>query len=388
MKINKRNPWHWIWLGAMTINVALAVILRRFMATNNRVVLYGHKLNGNLAAIYRESLKHKELRLTYLTMDYPYYQKLKQQGIDAVWAGGPDALMLLVRAKILISDHGLHSLVLLLDYSSLKFVDVWHGIPFKGFDKDDFKVQQRYDDIWVTSNFMADLYEEKFGFKREKLKAIGYARTDVLVKPQKVSRAELMRKYDIPVTERKVILYAPTWKQDDSGRSLFPFGMVETEFLRELSRVAESGGCLFIVRMHLNASSERSDQFESVYAVPADKYPDTERLLLLSDILIYDWSSIAFDYLLLNRPAIYLDVVPPFKKGFSLGDRYRFGAKVSDLDGLVSGLLEIFDKGFEVNEDELLSRSKILDSIYSGIVVGSASKNNCQRLLEILKRSE
>ena len=94
-------------------------------------------------------------------MDYPYYRQLKSQGISVVWAGSPQALMLLVKAKALISDHGLHSLVLLLDYSSLKFIDVWHGIPFKGFDKDDFKVHHRYDEIWVASEFMADLYEKK-----------------------------------------------------------------------------------------------------------------------------------------------------------------------------------------------------------------------------------
>ena len=181
MKVDKRNPWHWLWLGLMTFNALLAVLLRRFIASNNQVVLYGHKLNGNLGAIYRESLKYDELSLTYLTMDYPYYRQLKRQGISVVWAGSPQALKLIVRAKALISDHGLHSLVLLLDYSSLRFIDVWHGIPFKGFDKDDFKVQHRYDEIWVASEFMADLYEKKFGFKRQKLKATGYARTDVLV---------------------------------------------------------------------------------------------------------------------------------------------------------------------------------------------------------------
>ena len=317
MKVDKRNPWHWLWLGLMTFNALLAVLLRRFIASNNQVVLYGHKLNGNLGAIYRESLKYDELSLTYLTMDYPYYRQLKRQGISVVWAGSPQALKLIVRAKALISDHGLHSLVLLLDYSSLRFIDVWHGIPFKGFDKDDFKVQHRYDEIWVASEFMADLYEKKFGFKRQKLKATGYARTDVLVNPGKISRDELMREYDIPVTDRKVILYAPTWKQDDAERSLYPFGMVETEFLRELSQVAEEHSCIFLIRMHMNAS-QGSKQSENIYAVPADKYPNTERLLLLTDILIYDWSSIVFDFLLLDRPAIYLDVPPPFRKGFSL----------------------------------------------------------------------
>ena len=86
---------------------------------------------------------------------------------------------------------------------------------------------------------------KKFGFNRQKLKAVGYARTDVLINPGAISRSDLRRECDIPVTDRKVILYAPTWKQDDTERSLYPFGMVEAEFLRELSQVAEEHSCIF-----------------------------------------------------------------------------------------------------------------------------------------------
>lgn len=384
MKINKRDPKHWFWLGLLSINVVLAVLLRKLVPTGNKVVLYGHKLNGNLAAIYRESLNYSELNLVYLTMEYGYYRALKKEGVAVVWAGSLHALLLLVRAKVLISDHGLHSLVLLLDYSSLKFIDVWHGIPFKGFDKDDFKVQHRYDEIWVASEFMVDLYEKKFGFKREKLKPIGYARTDVLVNPEKISGAELMREYDIPFTDRKIVLYAPTWKQDEVGRSLYPFGMVEAEFLRELSRMAEAYHCFFLIRMHLNASSEHGEQFENVYALPAGKYPDTERLLLQSDILIYDWSSIAFDFLLLDRPAIYFDVAPPFRKGFSLDGSYRYGEAVIDLAEFKSAMAKVV----EISKTGLPSidehRKKIKTLVYEHYADSLSSARACREALRIV----
>ncbi|MBW2940190.1 CDP-glycerol glycerophosphotransferase family protein [Zhongshania aquimaris] len=384
MKIHKVNPWHWLWLVLLTLNTLLAVVLRRFIASDNRVVLYAHKLNGNLGAIYRESLKYDELSLTYLTMDYSYYRQLKSEGVSVVWAGSPQGLILLVKAKALISDHGLHSLVLLLDYSSLKFIDVWHGIPFKGFDKSDFKVQHRYDEIWVASNFMADLYENKFGFKREKLKAVGYARTDVLINPGAICRNELMREYDFPVADKKIVLYAPTWKQDDTARSLYPFGMVEAEFLHALSQMAEEQNCLFLIRMHLNATSEHRERFDNVYTVPADKYPDTERLLLLSDILIYDWSSIAFDFLLLDRPTIYLDVPPPFRKGFSLDGSYRYGEAATDLAGFklaIANAVETSEAG-RLSVDE--RRKMIKTIVYESYADGSSSDRACKELFRIV----
>lgn len=387
MKVNKRNPWHWLWLGMLTLNTMFAVVLRRFISSDNRVVLYGHKLNGNLAAIYRESLDYQELRLTYLTMDYTYYLQLKGEGISVAWGGSLQALKLLVKAKVLISDHGLHSLVLLLDYSSLKFIDVWHGIPFKGFDKEDFKVQHRYDEIWVASKFMADIYEKKFGFQREKLKALGYARTDVLVSHGNVGRAELMREYDIPVSDKKVILYAPTWKQDDVGRSLYPFGMVESEFISQIGQLAKVHRCIFLVRMHLNSSRGGGEQYENVYGVPADIFPDTERLLLLTDVLIYDWSSIAFDYLLLDRPAIYLDVPPPFSKGFSIDGSYRFGEAAKSF----AELRLTIAKAVEATEIELVSidehRDRIKAMVYERYADSSSSTRACLQIIENCMRT-
>src|SRR5690606_40302310 len=60
----------------------------------------------------------------------------------------------------------------------LRFFDVWHGIPFKGFDADDFRVQHRYDECWVASPLLRDLYIQRFGFEPQRVVATGYARTD------------------------------------------------------------------------------------------------------------------------------------------------------------------------------------------------------------------
>lgn len=382
MKIDKSNPLHWFFLMLFSINVVLAVLIRKFVSSNGNVLLYGHKFNGNLAAIYRESKRYRELNLSYLTMDYFYYRKLRREGVSVVWAGSPLALKLLITARVLISDHGLHPLVLLLDHSSLKFIDVWHGIPFKGFDEDDFRVQHRYDEVWVTSSFIADMYENKFGFERDKLKPIGYARTDILVNTKEVDKNELMRAYNIPVSNRKVVLYAATWKQDDSSRSQYPFNMREEEFLTELSHLAETYNCIFLIRSHLNDSATSMGKFGNVFPVSAACYPDTERLLLLCDLLIYDWSSIAFDYLLLGKGAIYLDVSPPFKKGFSLDGSYRYGDRASDLNELRSGIAKNIGGSAESVAVTRGCRERILGLVYEGFADGAASARACDNLVE------
>ena len=67
-------------------------------------------------------------------------------------------------------------------FGDLAFFDVWHGIPFKGFDAEDFRVQRHYDETWVASPLLRDLYVDRFSFEPERVVPTGYARTDRLVR--------------------------------------------------------------------------------------------------------------------------------------------------------------------------------------------------------------
>lgn len=47
--------------------------------------------------------------------------------------------------------------------------------------------------------------------------------------------------------------------------------------------------------------------------MPSNQYPDTEELLSEVDILVTDWSSLAYDFMVLDRPMIFIDTKPPFQ---------------------------------------------------------------------------
>src|SRR3546814_20728071 len=105
--------------------------------------------------------------------------------------------------------------------ADLLFFDVWHGIPFKGFDADDFRLQHRYDEIWVASDLHRDLYIEKFGFHKSQVVVTGYARTDCLV-TDGTGNATIRRRLGLP-PEGRLILFVPTWSQEATGPRIFPF---------------------------------------------------------------------------------------------------------------------------------------------------------------------
>ena len=387
MKIRKNNPIHWILLGLFGLNVALTILFRRITpkpaAHPRTVLLYGHKLNGNLLSIYRRLQKdHSDaIRPVFLTMDPAYHRHLKAQGEDSCLATSPVAIWTLAHASAVISDHGLHAMQPMLRTTDIRFFDVWHGIPFKGFDAEDFRTQHQYDEVWVASRLHRQLYLDHYGFREDQVIPTGYARTDRLV-TRKEDPARIRTRLGIP-SAGPTILFAPTWKQDDRGRSLYPFGHDARTFLAALSAVAEKHDATILVRPHLNAAETVPDH-SRVRVLPSSHYPDTEELLLVTDILVCDWSSIAFDFLLLDRPTFFLDVPPPFRKGFSLGPEYRFGSILGDLPALADHLDSVLTSTTSYWAAHRATHHSIRSAIYDDCADGRAGERCVHRLCQHL----
>jgi CDP-glycerol glycerophosphotransferase len=317
-------------------------------------------------------------------MDRAYHRQLISQGIPSVLATSPACLRLLWEADAVVGDHGLHAMSPMVSLSSVKFFDVWHGIPFKGFDANDFRVQHRYDEIWVASPLLARMYVERYGFDADKVKVTGYARTDRLVRRDEDVLA-IKRRLGLDGADvGKIVLFAPTWKQDASRRSIFPFGLSEQEFLGALSTLAQRTGSTFVMRAHLNSGAGASGAWPRIEHRPHTQFPDTEELLLVSDILVCDWSSIAFDYLLLERPTIFLDVAAPFAKGFSLGPEYRCGEIAPDLRQLLHWLHRYLQSPLDYQAHHSVQMTQINQAIYDARPDGHASERCVTRLRQHL----
>jgi CDP-glycerol glycerophosphotransferase len=344
MKIDPRDPRHWLWLVAQATWASVAILLRPFRRRRKgrlRILLYGHKLSGNLLALHRGLRTDGDFEVAFLSLDPGYAAELTAAGETVVCAASWRSVGWLASADALVSDHGLHALEPMLHLSDLPFFDTWHGIPFKGFDRDDFRVQRHYRGVWVASGSQRDLWIDRFGFDPDIVEDTGYPRTDRLVRREE-SVEGIRRGLGLdPASSGKVVLFAPTWRQDDAGRSVFPFGMDAAGFLGELSALAARCDATILLRTHLNSGTPDGNLPARVIAVPYARFPDTEAVLLASDALVCDWSSIAFDFLLLSRPTVFLDVPAPFAKGFSLDPSYRFGAVAGDLAETIR-MLETF----------------------------------------------
>lgn len=381
MKIDKRRPVHWLLLFQQGLYTLIAIGMRYITARPNKpvVILYGHQLSGNLKALYEEwdrSFREKfEMYFLSLGPDYPAL--LENQGVNVLRCNRLREMVKVGRSNVMITDHGLHAMQPFIHLTNIIFIDVWHGIPFKGFVPDDFRLQHRYDEVWVSSPLLKKIYVEKFGFKPEIVYDMGYARADRLFRNDPPDPAFRIRA-GIP-GENKIILYAPTWKQDDQGRELFPFNEGQESFIRALSQVCRMHSATLVIRSHLNAQIGQQ-QFDNVVYCPMAEFPDTEGLLLNVDVLICDWSSIAFDYLALDRPTIFLDVVPPFKNGFSLEKEYRFGKVANDMASLETLLIGTLADPEKYNDEQGARHIDISEQVYGTRRNGSTATSQLLKL--------
>lgn len=339
MKINKRNPMHWLillWSGALLILV-LPLRLLKPLKKQQSVVMYGHKLNGNLLALYEFAKKeYPELSLGYLSID-PAYIKEARKEYEILSGLNIADVARLVLCDAIIADHGLHHFKLLQKVTGIKFIDVWHGIPYKGFDAEDFSHLHPYDQVWVSSQWMKDLYVQRLGFQGERVKVTGYARADRL-RNYPMSRAEALKKYAL--SDAKTLLIAPTWKQDAQNRSIVPYGLRLDEFFKVITD-AYGEDLQIIFRAHLNVNERHGvESTGNIKIMPYADYPIAEDFLIASDVVLTDWSSIAFDSLAIDQPVVFMDVPAPFKKGFCIEPKYRFGAKAANSEELKTALHE------------------------------------------------
>ena len=151
-------------------------------------------------------------------------------------------------------------------------------------------------DIGVAASEMGkEIYLRRgFGFEGEILDC-GYPKNDILLNPPAGLEEQLRR--ELGLEGKKALLYAPTFRDKTSGSAQ------NANFsLRKLKDILEkTDGCEWeiLTRGHNLNTGVKADAGRDVSA-----YPDVSRLLLATDMLITDYSSICGDYLLLGRPII------------------------------------------------------------------------------------
>ena len=192
---------------------------------------------------------------------------------------------------------------------SQKYLNTWHGTPWKFMGKDitnnfmEHKNTQR-NFLHAThllspnehsTNVFLDRYDIKDMFQGD-IAELGYPRIDLTLNASETEKINLYSRLGLD-GRRKVVLYAPTWRGT--------LGNAESDMqalLQEI-RLLNSVDCDLLFRGHYFSSD--SDDLEEINALSVPSDITTNELLSIVDVLVTDYSSIAFDFMATGRPIIY-----------------------------------------------------------------------------------
>lgn len=288
----------------------------------NRVVFdssLGKSYSGNPRHIFEYAMKHgydKKWECIWFYETIPYYQVPDEA--KQVQYGRLRYLYYMATAKVWVFD--CRQPEFLIRRKGTYYIQTWHGTPLKKLCLDmedvfmvgekDIETYQKHFvenvDTWdyliAQNHFASATFRRAFAFKKNMLE-IGYPRNDILFhedNPDSIEKRKIA--LGIPL-DKKVLLYAPTWRDDEySGQAKYQF----RPHLRFEQLQRELGDdYVMIVKYHYLIMDSVDWTPYKGFVYHFDQSQDIAELFIVSDMLITDYSSVMFDYSLLNRPMLF-----------------------------------------------------------------------------------
>lgn len=269
----------------------------------------------------------------------------------------------------------------------VKCVQLWHAAgAIKQFGLKDLSIKNRsekaykrfndvynrFDHVIVGSDKMSTIFEEGFGLSEDRILRTGVPRTDFFYDDIKKKKVEKRLQEEFPsIKEKQVILYAPTYRDDELDS---PQLMID---LDKMYKQLKYDYILFL-KLHPAVNGTFENKYPGfVYNVSS--YSDINELLVITDLLVTDYSSIPFEYCFLNRPMVFfaydLDEYAE-KRGF--WEKY---------EELVPGpIVKTTDDLLEIIEKKQYDLTKIeqFSNVWNKYSIGHSSKH----LIEVLYKEK
>lgn len=235
-------------------------------------------------------------------------------------------------------------------YGKYSFIQLWHGIGFKhvgllreNLNKKNKNRVSRYNRIYNKCQFIVcssksnkERQEKAFGINRGIV--TGYPRNDIFFKSDIGGiKEKLKKKYGLSDYNR-VIAYTPTYRDSNT---LSPF---TNNFWKKLQKFLKNEKALFLIKKHpWDRHLKVPDNFSNIKDL-STKINNTQELLLMTDLLITDYSSIMTDFAITGRPILLYT--------------YDMEEYLANCRTFYYDIKEILPKPFIYDEKELLSKIK------------------------------
>ena len=189
------------------------------------------------------------------------------------------------------------------------YIQTWHGTPLKKLAGDmkevympgtttekykhNFHLEvQNWDYLLSPNTYSTDIFRRAFQFQKEVVE-VGYPRNDFLYQSNNSSVIESLKKNNNLPIDKKIILYAPTWRDDQ----FYSKGRYKLDLQLDLDLLQSKLGnedYVILLRMHYLVAEKFDLVKYKGFVYDFSKHVDINELYVISDLLITDYSSSLF----------------------------------------------------------------------------------------------
>lgn len=360
--------------GIKVIGKYFVMYLSMLMPRNKKLCVFGawlgERFADNSKQLFIEACDRKNLRAVWITKSESVLKEIHDMGYEAYMWGTPKAVWTQLRAGYAIVSNGISDLEHTFLGRSV-IIDLWHGIPLKKvvydnkYEKDWDSPKQKLRDKLINvplgkmyfvapSEMFIPIYQSAFRRKREQIICLGQPRSDIFFADNKPD------KY---FPDKKIILYCPTHRNEGAER----VELSKIFDLERLEKFLDESGYYFVIKKHFYHRME----VENLEAYPhiidiTNEDMDIQRLIMETEILITDYSSIYIDYLLLDSPLLFYCYD---YEHYLANDREMYfeyedvtpGVKAKSFDELLGQLKEVIENGDSYGKED---RERVKNMFY------------------------
>lgn len=310
-------------------------IVKRLVKVTDKMVFGDYPdYSDNVLALTEYILGDEDLRKykIYYIVDNPsIYKKSNTTRVGFLAKRNKFGLIPLKTLKVHMQARYLfatHKFLIPEEYASKdqKYILLWHGCGYKMRMQCESKKTKRFDAALVSGPLFVKIKAEFWNVDEKFILPIGYPRYD-WIKAKDNDALKLIDSFKMN-EKTKVVMWMPTFRKDKYKRSYFDYIKI-TQFpiiynidsWKELDSCCESNNIVILVKLHPYQEdySIPFDTFTNIKAIKNELFEKTSipmyKFIGVTDALISDYSSIAIDYLIVDKPiAFTLDYYEEEKK--------------------------------------------------------------------------
>ena len=383
----------------LPLNYVSFIITTLIPVRKNLVLFTGTSIstyNESARYLYEYLLKNENISVVWITNSKIVCDYLDNLGYPVVKHKSFNGLWHYIRSGVIVfTGTSYPNLFKFVGKSTIK-ICLYHGMGPRStnsvdgiMSRDPLDVLRKYhkfDYFNFTSKYTNTVVGRlQFLLPENKRVIFGLPRCDHLFSKDKVEESRInknqLRKLNYVIDEStKCILYSPTWRSDVNSIS-FPLSEINDFNIYSFDQWLKENNIIFFISVHPHMENfEDFSNCTNIQYISYNPLVDINQLLPEMDLLITDYSSIATDYMLMDRPVIY--VMPDYD--YYLYDFGLLEDMRENLPGLesknMSDLKNHIERSLTYPREMQSERKKYLKKYYD-----VDNSNSCEKISDFIE---